>query len=410
MNPTQLALLALLAGVFVGLLISAVAFLAWRARAQAQEQADGELPAGAREVLGALDEAALIVDASFTIVATSPSAELFGLFEGESIPGDELRELLRSSRGVPHSETGTLKLRRGVAPAEPRLIVARASSITPRFTLVLVRDITERERLAEMRRDFVANTSHELKTPVGAVTLLAEAIESAADDPEQVRSFASRLSAEAMRLGNLTSRIMSLSRLQSSDELTELRDVAIDEVVTSAIETHAIAAESAGVALVRGGDRGLYVRGDVQVLSEAVGNLIANAIVYSPPASKWAWASVATATRWRSPSPTGVSGSPRASSSASSSASTGPTTPVPDAPGAPGSGCRSSSTPSSATGARSSCGRGRAAAPRSPSAFPRSPRPTARRRRPGRPERRSPGPFPPGRRETHHDPCPARGG
>ncbi|MCZ4067875.1 ATP-binding protein [Microbacterium sp. H37-C3] len=286
MNPTQLALLALLAGVFVGLLISAVAFLAWRARAQAQEQADGELPAGARDVLGALDEAALIVDASFTIVATSPSAELFGLFEGESIPGDELRELLRSSRGVPHSETGTLKLRRGVAPAEPRLIVARASSITPRFTLVLVRDITERERLAEMRRDFVANTSHELKTPVGAVTLLAEAIESAADDPEQVRSFASRLSAEAMRLGNLTSRIMSLSRLQSSDELTELRDVAIDEVVTSAIETHAIAAESAGVALVRGGDRGLYVRGDVQVLSEAVGNLIANAIVYSPPASQ----------------------------------------------------------------------------------------------------------------------------
>ncbi|APF32889.1 sensor histidine kinase [Microbacterium paludicola] len=286
MNPTQLALVALLGGVFVGLLISAVAFLAWRARVQAQEQADGDLPAGARDVLAALDEAALIVDASFTIVATSPSAELFGLFEGETVPGDELRELLRSSRGVAHSETGTLRLRRGVAPAEPRLIVARASSITPRFTLVLVRDITERERLAEMRRDFVANTSHELKTPVGAVTLLAEAIESAADDPEQVRSFASRLSAEAMRLGNLTSRIMSLSRLQSSDELTELRDVAIDEVVTSAIETHAIAAESAGVALVRGGDRGLYVRGDVQVLSEAVGNLIANAIVYSPPASQ----------------------------------------------------------------------------------------------------------------------------
>ncbi|MFS0712328.1 ATP-binding protein [Microbacterium sp. 2P01SA-2] len=286
MNPTQLALVALLAGVFVGLLISAVAFLAWRARAQAQEQADGDLPAGARDVLSALDEAALIVDASFTIVATSPAAELFGLFEGETVPGDELRELLRSSRGVAHSETGTLRLRRGVAPSEPRLIVARASSITHRFTLVLVRDITERERLAEMRRDFVANTSHELKTPVGAVTLLAEAIESAADDPEQVRSFAGRLSAEAMRLGNLTSRIMSLSRLQSSDELTELRDVAIDEIVTSAIETHAIAAESAGVALVRGGDRGLYVRGDVQVLSEAVGNLIANAIVYSPPASQ----------------------------------------------------------------------------------------------------------------------------
>jgi len=286
MNPTQLALVALLAGAVVGILVSALVFFALRARDRAIAQADGDVPPGARAVLAALDEAALIVDSSFVIVATSPSAELFGLREGEAIPGDELRELLRSSRGVSHSETGTLRLRRGVAPAEPRLIVARASGITPRLTLVLVRDITERERVAEMRRDFVANTSHELKTPVGAVTLLAEAIESAADDPEQVRRFATRLSAEAMRLGNLTSRIMSLSRLQSSDELTELRDVAVDEVITSAIETHAIAAESAGVALVRGGDRGLYVRGDVQVLSEAVGNLIANAIAYSPPASQ----------------------------------------------------------------------------------------------------------------------------
>ncbi|QLD10943.1 sensor histidine kinase [Microbacterium oleivorans] len=286
MNPTQLALVALLAGAVVGILVSALVFFALRARDRAIAQADGDVPPGARAVLAALDEAALIVDASFVIVATSPTAELFGLREGEAIPGDELRELLRSSRGVSHSETGTLRLRRGVAPAEPRLIVARASGITPRLTLVLVRDITERERVAEMRRDFVANTSHELKTPVGAVTLLAEAIESAADDPEQVRRFATRLSAEAMRLGNLTSRIMSLSRLQSSDELTELRDVAVDEVITSAIETHVIAAESAGVALVRGGDRGLYVRGDVQVLSEAVGNLIANAIAYSPPASQ----------------------------------------------------------------------------------------------------------------------------
>ncbi|MDD7961881.1 sensor histidine kinase [Microbacterium thalli] len=286
MNPTQLALVALLAGAVVGLLIAGLVIAALRARDKARAQADGDVPPGAREVLAALDEAALIVDASFVIVATSPSAELFGLREGEAIPGDELRELLRASRGVSHSETGTLRLRRSVAPAEPRLIVARASGITPRLTLVLVRDITERERLAEMRRDFVANTSHELKTPVGAVTLLAEAIESAADDPDQVRSFATRLSAEATRLGNLTSRIMSLSRLQSSDELTELRDVAIDEVITSAVETHAIAAESAGVTLVRGGDRGLYVRGDVQVLSEAVGNLIANAIAYSPPASQ----------------------------------------------------------------------------------------------------------------------------
>jgi two-component system sensor histidine kinase SenX3 len=147
--------------------------------------------------------------------------------------------------------------------------------------LLVIRDITERERVEQMRRDFVANTSHELKTPVGAVSLLAEAIESAADDPDQVRNFASRLSAEASRLALLTSRIMNLSKLQSADELTEERVVAVDEVVASALDAHAIQAKSAGVEVVRGGTRGLYVRGDAQVLGEAVGNLIANAIAYS---------------------------------------------------------------------------------------------------------------------------------
>jgi two-component system sensor histidine kinase SenX3 len=135
-----------------------------------------------------------------------------------------------------------------------------------------------------MRRDFVANTSHELKTPVGAVSLLAEAIESAADDPPQVRIFATRLQAEANRLALLTSRIMNLSRLQASDQLRQ-QEVSIDEVVASALDAHAIQADSAGVEVVRGGARGLYVHGDAQVLSEAVGNLIANAIAYSPQGS-----------------------------------------------------------------------------------------------------------------------------
>ncbi|HYP73824.1 MAG TPA: ATP-binding protein, partial [Microbacterium sp.] len=131
-------------------------------------------------------------------------------------------------------------------------------------------------------RDFVSNTSHELKTPVGAVMLLAEAIDSAADDPDQVRHFASRLTAEVTRLSQLTTRIMNLSRLQAADDLTELRDVSVDEVVAAAIESQAFAAEAAGITIVRGGARGAYVRGDVQVLTEAIGNLVANAIAYSP--------------------------------------------------------------------------------------------------------------------------------
>jgi two-component system sensor histidine kinase SenX3 len=158
--------------------------------------------------------------------------------------------------------------------------------IGARLVLLIIRDVTEQERLDQMRRDFVANTSHELKTPVGAVSLLAEAIESAADDPAQVRIFAARISAEAGRLGQLTGRIMSLSRLQAEDGLTEVAPLAIDEVIASSIEAHVVQADSAGVELARGGDRGVWVRGDAQILIEAVGNLIANAIVYSPRGSR----------------------------------------------------------------------------------------------------------------------------
>jgi two-component system sensor histidine kinase SenX3 len=148
--------------------------------------------------------------------------------------------------------------------------------------LLVVDDVTEQERLEQMRYDFVANTSHELKTPVGAVSLLAEAIESAADDPPQVRAFAVRLQAEAARLSRLTSRIMDLSRLQAADELPEPRDVSIDEVVAASVESNAVQADSVGVELLRGGDRGAIVRGDPTMLIEAVSNLIANAVAYSP--------------------------------------------------------------------------------------------------------------------------------
>ncbi|MCQ6493060.1 hypothetical protein NPN24_27040, partial [Vibrio parahaemolyticus] len=88
--------------------------------------------------------------------------------------------------------------------------------------------------------------------------LLAEAIESAADDPEQVRVFASRITAEAGRLGQLTGRIMSLSRLQAAESLAQNEPVSVDEVVTASIEAHAVQAESAGVVLQRGGDRGAW--------------------------------------------------------------------------------------------------------------------------------------------------------
>lgn len=272
--------IALILGLVLGGGVATLVLIALRARDRARVAASTTLPDGTAAVLQGMDEVAVVVDTSLQIVAVSAPAQLFGMHEEFALPDDDLRALARSVRRSETPETQTMRLRRGV---EPRLVSARASVITPRLILIVIRDITERERVEEMRRDFVANTSHELKTPVGAVSLLAEAVESAADDPDQVRHFASRLSAEAARLSQLTSRIMNLSRLQSADDLTELRDVSVDEVVAAAIESQSVAADSAAITVARGGERHAYVRGDVQVLTEAIANLVANAIAYSPP-------------------------------------------------------------------------------------------------------------------------------
>lgn len=282
MEPTLLALLALTLGVVIGAAVVGLVMIALRARDRVHEESSLDVPDGAAAVLLGMDDAAVVVDGSFKVVAASGPAAAFGMTEGETLVGDELRALVRAARGSGRAESETLRLTRGTLPADDRLVTARANVITPRLILLLLRDITERERVEEMRRDFVANTSHELKTPVGAITLLAEAIEMAADDEAQVRHFAGRLSAEAGRLGQLTSRIMNLSRLQSAPELSELRDISVDELIGSAIESQAVSAEAAGITVVRGGTKGLFVRGDAQILTDAIANLVANAIAYSP--------------------------------------------------------------------------------------------------------------------------------
>ncbi|WP_431790776.1 sensor histidine kinase [Microbacterium paraoxydans] len=286
MTLPQLALSSLAIGLAIGVGLSLLVVWAYRARARAEEETSMAIPPGITDVLRSMDDAACVVDVSGLVLATSKAAARFGIEVGSTLENPELRQLVRGVRSTGETATESLRITRGGLSLDPRLVSARASAIGTRLVLLIIRDVTEQERLDQMRRDFVANTSHELKTPVGAVSLLAEAIESAADDPAQVRAFASRISAEAGRLGQLTGRIMSLSRLQAEDGLTEVAPVSIDEVIASSIEAHVVQADSAGVELARGGDRGVWVRGDAQILIEAVGNLIANAIVYSPRGSR----------------------------------------------------------------------------------------------------------------------------
>ncbi|GAA4191603.1 ATP-binding protein [Microbacterium oryzae] len=286
MHSTQLGLLALALGILLGVGVTLVVVLAFRARERALREQSRAVPPALIAALDVIDDASAIVDASGAVVAVSAPGTWLGLTPGQGLHEAELRELVKAARLGGGAQTQTMRIRRGRISDESRLVVARAARIADRLTLLIVRDISEQERLQQMRQDFIANTSHELKTPVGAIGLLAEAMDSASDDPDQVRRFAGRMSAEARRLGELTARIMNLSKLQAADELTEVGDVAIDEVVAAAIEQYQVQAGSAEVVLVRGGDRGLHVRGSATILVEALGNLIANAIAYSPRGSR----------------------------------------------------------------------------------------------------------------------------
>ncbi len=140
-------------------------------------------------------------------------------------------------------------------------------------------------RLDEIRQDFVADVSHELKTPVGALALLAEAVVDAADDPHQVRRFGNKMVHEANRLGSLVTELIALSRLQDAERLPKLATVDVDEVVHGALERCRLAVESANTEITVDSPTGLRVTGDETLLVTAVSNLIDNAVSYSPPGS-----------------------------------------------------------------------------------------------------------------------------
>jgi len=150
------------------------------------------------------------------------------------------------------------------------------------LVLLLIEDQTESRRVEEVRRDFVANTSHELKTPVGALALLAETVEDAADDPEAVRRFAGRMRQEAARLTNLVQDMITLSRIQAAEPVPDPVPVKLDDVVAEALDRCRMRASARGIELVATGGHGLSVLGDEDLLITALRNLLENAVAYSP--------------------------------------------------------------------------------------------------------------------------------
>ncbi|BCO37845.1 two-component sensor histidine kinase [Mycobacterium heckeshornense] len=154
-----------------------------------------------------------------------------------------------------------------------------------RFAVVFVYDQSEYARMEATRRDFVANVSHELKTPVGAMAVLAEALLASADDPETVRRFAEKVLVEANRLGDMVGELIELSRLQGAERLPDLSDVDVDTVVAEAISRHKVAADNADIEVRTDEPSGLRVLGNQSLLVTALANLVSNAIAYSPRGS-----------------------------------------------------------------------------------------------------------------------------
>jgi two-component system sensor histidine kinase SenX3 len=237
-------------------------------------------------VLAVLRSSAVVLDADERVVRASPAAYALGLIRGDGLASARLLDLARGVRRDGEIREAELELPRGPIGSSTLDVFARVAPLGRTFVLLLVEDRTEARRVDAVRRDFLANVSHELKTPVGAMTLLAEALLDAADDPEAVRRFAGRMQHETGRLSRLVQDVIELSRLQGHDPLEAPALVSVDDVVAEALDRSRLAAEARSITLVCGGRRGLKVVGDARQLVTALGNLVDNAVRYGPEDSR----------------------------------------------------------------------------------------------------------------------------
>jgi len=282
--------LGVLAGLAVGLLVGlTVSRLIQRTRlaaelAPADPPPETSLePIGIHRLIDVMDPAAIVVDRDDVVVLANASARGLGVVRADRITLPALVAAVGNGRAAGTRRT-EVALPEYVVGAGPRRVAVHAARLDPSGTVaLLLQDVTEVRRVEEVRRDFVANVGHELKTPVGALTLLAEAVQEAADDPEAIRRFSARMRHEAERLARLVRELIDLSRLQGGDPLPPLKPVPLDGVVAEAIDRTRLAAAAKRIELSDAGRSGLIVRGVEAQLITAVTNLLANGVAYSEP-------------------------------------------------------------------------------------------------------------------------------
>ena len=245
------------------------------------------LPQVLLKTLQSLESESLIIVPGEKILFQSPGISSFAIVKDERITSEDLMALIRVARRTNESHRSLIEIARGPIGAGKREFEVSVSPLNEEgMVLVLISDQSEAKRIDAVRRDFVANVSHELKTPIGALGLLSEAILGAKDQPDAVVKFASRMQTEAKRLTDLVQEIIDLSRLQSSDPLQKAFDVEASDVVREAVAQSAFSAESRKITVEIGEIEDATVIGDRDQLIMAVLNLVENAINYSPENTK----------------------------------------------------------------------------------------------------------------------------
>lgn len=245
------------------------------------------LPQVLLKTLQSLESESLIIVPGEQILFQSPGITNFAIVKDERITSEDLMALIRVARRTNETHRSRIEIARGPIGAGKREFEVSVSPLNEEgMVLVLISDQSEARRIDAVRRDFVANVSHELKTPIGALGLLSEAILGAKDQPDAVVKFASRMQMEAKRLTDLVQEIIDLSRLQSSDPLQKAFDVEASDVVREAVAQAALSAESRKITVEIGEIEDATVIGDRDQLIMAVLNLVENAINYSPENTK----------------------------------------------------------------------------------------------------------------------------
>ncbi|MFM7499811.1 MAG: sensor histidine kinase [Actinomycetota bacterium] len=221
------------------------------------------------------------------VIHASSEANQIGILRNGRVVSEELLALIRVVRRTHLLQEGNIELpTTALSEKESNLRVRVVPLNEDGMILVLIDDVSEAQRVDAVRRDFVANISHELKTPIGALSLLSEAVAASSEDPEMVRHFAEKMSVTSKRLTELVQQIITLSKLQDTNPLREFELVDVADLITEAISQSQTNAEARFIILNHEILSEAQLFGDREQLVMAIHNLIENAINYSPENTK----------------------------------------------------------------------------------------------------------------------------